>query len=98
MVRTWYEEGAREKEVFSCTINSLYSWFLSLFYRKKEKQKKLAAADKYAKIMILSLNKIVQTYQNSLNENNILKQGITARILMRLYSLKQLFVLNASDS
>ena len=67
LVRTWYEEGAREKEVFSCTINSLYSWFLSLFPRKKEKQKKLAAADKYAKIMILSLNK-----KNSLRSDSFL--------------------------
>ena len=40
---------------------------LSLFYRKKEKQKKLAAADKHAKIMILSLNK-----KNSLRSNNFL--------------------------
>ena len=40
---------------------------LSLFYRKKEKQKKLAAADKYAKIMILSLNK-----KNSLRSDSFL--------------------------
>ena len=31
--------------------------FLSLFYRKKEKQKKLAAADKSAKILSSSLDK-----------------------------------------
>ena len=42
-------------------------YFLSLFYRKKEKQKKLAAADKYAKIMILSLNK-----KNSLRSDSFL--------------------------
>ena len=41
--------------------------FLSLFYRKKEKQKKLAAAEKYAKIMILSLNK-----KNSLRSDSFL--------------------------
>ena len=40
---------------------------LSLFYRKKEKQKKLAAADKSAKIMSLSLNK-----KNSLRSDSFL--------------------------
>ena len=42
-------------------------YLLSLFYRKKEKQKKLAAAEKYAKIMILSLNK-----KNSLRSDSFL--------------------------
>ena len=71
---------------------------LSLFYRKKEKQKKLAATDKSAKIMILSLNKLYRRIKILQTINNIMKQQITARILMRLYSLKQLFVLNAPSS
>ena len=41
--------------------------FPFFFSRKKEKQKKLAAADKYAKIMILSLNK-----KNSLRSDSFL--------------------------
>jgi hypothetical protein len=50
-----------------CTMDFVFELILSLFYRKKEKQKKLAAADKYAKIMILSLNK-----KNSLRSDSFL--------------------------
>ncbi len=50
-----------------CTIDFAFELILSLFSRKKEKQKKLAAAEKYAKIMILSLNK-----KNSLRSDSFL--------------------------
>ena len=39
-------------DLWSCSLVDLKN-LPSLFYRKKEKQKKLAAAEKYAKIMIL---------------------------------------------
>ncbi len=48
-------------------MDFVFELILSLFYRKKEKQKKLAAAEKYAKIMILSLNK-----KNSLRSDSFL--------------------------
>ncbi|MBO7287376.1 MAG: hypothetical protein J6U85_04015 [Bacteroidales bacterium] len=51
-----------------------FELILSLFSRKKEKQKKLATADKSAKILSSSLDK------------------------NKLAALRQLFVLNASDS
>ena len=54
--------------------------FLSLFYRKKEKQKKLAAADKYAKIMILSLNK-----KNSLRSDSFLFLTLQSHNFLTLF-------------
>ena len=54
--------------------------FLSLFSRKKEKQKKLAAADKYAKIMILSLNK-----KNSLRSDSFLFLTLQSHNFLTLF-------------
>ncbi len=62
-VRRWYGEGS----LLFCTMDFAFELIISLFYRKKEKQKKLAAADKYAKIMILALNK-----KNSLRSDSFL--------------------------
>ena len=53
---------------------------LSLFYRKKEKQKKLAAADKYAKIMSLSLNK-----KNSPRSNSFLFLTLQSHNFLTLF-------------
>jgi hypothetical protein len=63
-----------------CTMDFVFELILSLFYRKKEKQKKLAAADKYAKIMILSLNK-----KNSLRSDSFLFLTLQSHNFLTLF-------------
>ena len=68
-------------------LNSYFAQWISIlnlfpfsFYRKKEKQKKLAAAEKYAKIMILSLNK-----KNSLRSNSFLFLTLQSHNFLTLF-------------
>ena len=53
--RVWRRLG--EGSLLFRTMDFAFELILFLFYRKKEKQKKLAAADKYAKILSSSLDK-----------------------------------------
>ena len=75
-----------------------YEFVIFFLFLPQKRNRKLAAADKSAKIMILSLNKLYRRIKILQTINNIMKQQITARILMRLYSLRQLFVLNTPVS
>ena len=51
----------RRKGCLFYTMISLYTWFLSLFYRKKEKQKKLAAKWEFT-IYSLQLKRILKDF------------------------------------